>query len=642
MFLFGEPEVSATDKNTAIDSSATGAFAAIDSFNEQAGNLQNTIKNFVIAGEMETIFKNAQKSIVGMDNASKNLIKSMGGVADFTGLGAARANEFRNTLNDAFLKTLEIGGTFKDVTDSVEGLAAGMGRMVNPSAKTLENMVAISKSTGASSKEIATMVTEFVRYGGTQDEALKTMHELANESRKMGINTAAYMKDVNSNMKKLGGFGFKSGIEGLKQMSKQATMLRTTMDKIGAKQFADDLLDPENAIKAAASIQMLGGAVGKLADPFQLMHMAQTDMAGLQDELIKSSKAAFTFNKATGGFDASTQDLYRLREMAKITGQNIDDMVESGREAAKLDFISSKFSLDGLSEEQQGLVASLAQIDKSGNVKIDIPGFEENNRNLEDLMKDDGFKTALDQYQLDQSKSEKEIAIAQMTISDKQLAAQNTIKEAVIASMAGQLTRDKFLKDIAEGNDKINALAVKTAGDAAPATATGAVVEAQYQNMGAGAAEGLGDVYTTEMSNALAKKIQELKDKIAKAPVEEAEDLFLGANNSVPKIMSKGSIYKGIVGDEVAIGTNLTEAFNKSGKLNEIMASVASTNNTGGGNASVDGKIDININLTGAISGDKNSDIEKIFNSPQVQKQIMDTVLYKLDSYKNQQGVLSK
>jgi hypothetical protein len=642
MFLFGNPEVSANDKNSAIDSNTTGAFAAVDSFNEQATNLQATLKNFVIDTNMESIFKNAQKSIIGMDNASKNLIKSMGGVADFTGLGAARANEFRNTLNDAFLKTLEIGGTFKDVTDSVEGLAAGMGRMVNPSAKTLENMVDISKSTGIASKEIATMVTEFVRYGGTQDEALNTMHELANESRKMGINTAAYMKDVNVNMKRLGGFGFKSGIEGLKQMSKQATMLRTTMEKIGAKGFADDLLDPEKAIQAAANIQMLGGAVGKLADPFQLMHMAQTDMAGLQDELIKSSKAAFTFNKATGGFDASTQDLYRLREMAKITGQNIDDMVESGREAAKLDYISSKFSLDGLSEEQQGLVASLAQIDKGGNVKIDIPGFEENNRNLEDLMKDDGFKTALDQYQLDQSKSEKDIAIAQMTISDKQLAAQNTIKEAVIASMAGQGTRDKFLKDIAEGNDKINALAVKTAGDAAPATATGAGVEAQYQNMGAGAAEGLGDVYTTEMSNALAKKIQELKDKIAKAPVEEAEDLFLGANNSVPKIMSKGSIYKGIVGDEVAIGTNLTEAFNKSGKLNEIMASVASTNNTGGGNASVDGKIDININLTGAISGDKNSDIEKIFNSPQVQKQIMDTVLYKLDSYKNQQGVLSK
>ena len=31
----------------------------------------------------------------------------------------------------------------------------------------------------------------------------------------------------------------------------------------------------------------------------------------------------------------------------------------------------------------------------------------------------------------------------------------------------------------------------------------------------------------------------------------------------------------------------------------------------------------------------------KIFEDPKVQKQIMDTVLYKLESYKNQQGVLS-
>ena len=71
------------------------------------------------------------------------------------------------------------------------------------------------------------------------------------------------------------------------------------------------------------------------------------------------------------------------------------------------------------------------------------------------------------------------------------------------------------------------------------------------------------------------------------------------------------------------------------------MASTSSTNNTGGGNTSVDGKIDININLTGAISGDKSGDIEKMFADPRIQKQLMDTVLYKLDNYKRQQGVLS-
>jgi hypothetical protein len=634
MFLFVNDEVSAEGKSSSIDNAKTSVFNSVNSFIEHADDLKQTINSFVIGSDLDTIFKNAQKSMIGMDNSAKNLIKSMGGVADFTGLGAARANEFRNTLNDAFLNTVKIGGTFKDVTEAVEGLASGMGRMVNPSQSVLEDMVAISKSTGIATKEIGTMVTEFVRYGGTQKEALETMHQLANESRKMGINTAAYMKEVNSNMKKLGGFGFKTGIDGLKQMAKQAAMLRTTMDKIGAKGFADNLLDPEKAIEAAASMQMLGGAVGKLADPFQLMHMAQTDMAGLQEELLKSSKAAFTFNKETGGFEASTQDLYRLREQARITGQNFDDLVEAGREASKMDFISSKFSLDGLSEEQQGLVASLAQIDKGGNVKIDIPGFDENNRNLEDLMKDDKFKEALDQYQLDQSKSEKDIAIQQMTVTDKQLATQNEIKELIILSMRDQKTRDNYFKNIEKANDKANEIALDSAKKVAPTVATGAALEAQVQEKVTEKAGGLNEAITTDMTNQLAIKTQEAKDALG------IKDALFSLKNNAPTIMTEGQIYKGIVGDEVAVGTNLTEAFNKSGKLNEILSSIGTTPNTGG-NTSVDGKIDININLTGAISGDRNGDVEKMFSDPRIQKQIMDTVLYKLDSYKRQQGVLS-
>jgi len=635
MFLDGN-EVSAEGANKSIDNATTGVFNSVNSFIEHATDLKTTINNFVIGTDLDLVFKNAQKSMIGMDDSAKNLIKSMGGVADFTGVGAARANEFRNTLNDAFLNTLKIGGTFKDVTDSVASLASGMGRMVNPSQQVLESMVAISKSTGIATKEIGTMVTEFVRYGGTQEEALVTMHELANEARKMGINTAAYMKDVNTNMKKVGGFGFKTGVDGLKQMAKQAAMLRTTMDKIGAKGFADNLLDPEKAIEAAASMQMLGGAVGKLVDPFQLMHMAQTDMAGLQEELLKSSKAAFTFNKATGGFDASTQDLYRLREQAKITGQNFDDMVESGREAAKLDYIGSKFSLDGLDEAQQGVVASLAQIDKGGNVKIDIPGFDEGiGKNLEDLMKDDKFKTALDQYQLDQSKSEKDIAIQQMTITDKQLATQNEIKELIIVSMKDAKTRDQFLKNIDSANKTAQDTALDIATGVAPTAATGAVLGSQIESKGLDkSTEALKRVITTDMTNALARKTQEAKDAL------NIQDALFSLDNSTPTIMSEGQIYKGIVGDEVAVGTNLTEAFNKSGKLNEMLSSIGSTQNVGG-NATVGGKIDININLTGAISGDKNADVEKMFSDPRVQKQIMDTVLYKLDSYKRQQGVLS-
>ena len=116
-------------------------------------------------------------------------------------------------------------------------------------------------------------------------------------------------------------------------------------------------------------------------------------------------------------------------------------------------------------------------------------------------------------------------------------------------------------------------------------------------------------------------------------------DMFL-SEGSAPQLFSKGTIYKGIVGDEVAIGTGLSDAFNKTGKLTELMASIPSKNNGSGENTSVNGKIDININLGGSVSGD-NGNVEKMFSDPKFQKQMMDMVLYKMDKYKQQQGTLS-
>ena len=524
-----------------------------------------------------------------------------------------------------------MGGTLKDVTDAVDGLADGMGRMVNPTSEVLKDIIATGKAFGITTAESAKMVTDFVKFGGTQREALKTMKGIADEARKTGINTAAYMKSVQGGLKMANGFGFKSGIEGLKTMAKQAAMLRSSIEGIGAKQLQSKILDPEGAIQTAAGFQMLGGAVGKLADPFQLMHMAQTDMAGLQAELVKSTKSSFAFNKETGKFDASTQDLYRLRQQAELTGANFDEMVEAGKEAAKLDFLSKAVDLSSLSEAQQGLISSLAEIDKDGKVTVDIPGFDEGTKDLTTLMKDQNFKDALNKYQTDEKKSAEQIALDQMNLSEKQLASINKIQNAVVLGLSAEKQKE-FYTDIARTNKAVQDTYEKGTDKVSPISREVVVGETKLEAEGAEA----GAAATTATIDLLKDALDRYNTTF---PVRDA---FLPEGGSAPMVMSEGQLYEGIVGDDVAIGTGLKEAFNKSGKLNEIMSSIASTNNTGGGNASVDGKIDININLAGAISGDKNSDIEKIFNSPQVQKQIMDTVLYKLKSYENQQGVLKK
>ena len=345
-----------------------------------------------------------------------------------------------------------------------------------------------------------------------------------------------------------------------------------------------------------------------------------------------SAKAATTFNKATGKFDVSTQDMYRLRKQAELTGANLEDLVNTGREASKLDYIKDKFDLTGLDEKQKGLIASLGTIGAGGSLTVDIPGLgapivASNPEELKAALNTEEALEALKEYEANQGLDDRKLAVAQLSVAEQQKIAVDRIKDAVILSLDPEQQKT-FYKNIETTAANLSSEGVRVADTVAPTTAKGvmktsAEIKTQAESFD-----------MTPASTTMAK-LSEIYDNI-----EIVNDAFLPGGGSSPVVMSEGQLYKGIVGDNVAIGTGLDKAFNQSSKLNEIMAST-STNNTGGGNTSVDGKIDININLTGAISGDKNSDIEKIFNSPQVQKQIMDTVLYKLDSYKRQQGVLS-
>jgi hypothetical protein len=331
-----------------------------------------------------------------------------------------------------------------------------------------------------------------------------------------------------------------------------------------------------------------------------------------------------TFNKETGNFDVSTEDMYRLRQQAKLTGANLEDLVNTGREAAKLDFIKEKFDLSGLPEEQQNLVSQLATIGKDGSLTVDIPGYGEikaaNQEQLKTALSSAEAQKALADYQSNQDKSDRDLAIAQLTVSERQAATQNEIKAAVINSMS-DAQRKQFANDIAESNknvqDKTTGAANTVGGELAPFYA------------------GAETAQKTATQNIELGMSPDTKDAI-KRQLEKIGDVFSGKtfdlmvpSGGAPKVMTENAIYEGIVGDEVFMGTNLSDIFN----------GVQNLSKSGGGDI-MGGKLDININVGGAVNGD-GGNISKIFENPKVQKQIMDTVLYKLDSYKKQQGVIA-
>jgi len=640
MWLFFEGDGNVTSNDAAeTPVGSTSAYNA-DAPLEQLTSLKQAYENFVASiTQAKIVVQNVNKSMTEMEGSALALQRSMGGVV----MGA---EQFRQKLISSYHANLDIGVSFKDTLESVEGIAAGMGRMVNPSEEVITNMLVLSKSTGMAAKDIGGMVTDLVRFGGTQLEATKKIETLSKSARAAGLNAASFVKNIQSDLKKVSGFGFKSGVDGLSKMVKQAMLLRTTVQAIGAQEVQNTALDPEGAIQLAADFQMLGGAVGKLADPFQLMYMAQNDVEGLQKELVNSTKAAMSFNKETGNFDVSTEDMYRLRQQAKLTGANLEDLVNTGREAAKLDYLKEKFDLGGLDEDTQNLVAGLAEIGEGGKVSIDIPGFKKLEADTADGLKAQlqsaDAQKALKDYQDKAAMTEKDLAIAQQTISEKQAIDVNIIKEAVLKSMS-QDQQKELLASIKKSNEDVGKAMTTVANSSA--TVTGPLVTDANTATSTGAkafADGVkvsDDLLKNAFKN-ISLEDSEVVDNGSDDNLDPDNDTGLEdgfMDKGTPKFIKSGkNKLLPSIDDQILVAPNITDYISKSQKLNEMTGSL--TDMMGGGK--VGGAIDININVGGAVTGDRNADVSKIFNDPKVQKQIMDTVLYKLDAYKRQQGVL--
>ena len=589
--------------------------------------INNAVKETFLKFEgADNVFEKLTEKLTKMENSTIGFMRSMGGVFNLL----ERSNDPAKRLNDtigvfqerfmnASKNVQDFGASSKDVVETMEGLADAMGRAVFPSQVTMENMVALSKATGLSNKEIGAMVEKLTSLGGTQEEATKSIHDMAVAARRVGLDATKFVKTMSESVDKVGGFGFKEGIKSLTRMNQQAQMLKTTFGAMVGN-LQDSVLSPEGAIEAAAKFQMLGGAVGKLADPFQLLYMAQSDLEGLNKELTNSAKSAFAFNTETGEFKASVQDMYRLKEQASITGAKFEDLVKAGREASKLDYIKKNFDLGNLSEEIQQLLSGLAQVGKGGKVTIDVPGFgvvtEEMVRSgkADEILKDYQEKAALD---------EKQIAIKQLTTTEKQARDTEIIKNSVLYSLVGAdaQKREEILKTLTDSQETYNAAIKdlsKDVGEVIGGETSGLVTKATNKAI-------------KELNNATgygpnpdATKQKDTKEDVRSAVknLTTMPDGIIPSNNSAPLILSKGALYKGIAGDDVAMGVGLGDAISK-----------ATSGNVGG-------TIDININLNGSISGDNNL-ITNMFKKPEVQKEIMDTVLYKLNQFKRQQGVIS-
>ena len=335
----------------------------------------------------------------------------------------------QETMAQAAFDSAQYGITLDDQMSVFKEINTIMQRNTMLTSEQQTSMALLANNAGVAAGDVATMVEAFDTIGVNTDDAIANISKMQQEARSYGINVGQFMKNIGSNVKLLNSYNFKNGVEGFTKMVAKAQALRIDFNKTVS--LADSLLSPETAIETAAGFQMLGGAVGDLGDPFKLLYMAQNDVEGLQDQILGMAESATVFNEKTGKFDIPVTEMYRLREAAKLTGMDYQELadtaVKSAERTKKLDLLAGS----GLDDDTKELIANLGEI-KDGSVKIKLPGSDElvdatqlGNENMK------GELEKLKQIQEDAKLSDKDIALQQLSSSRKL----NAVLEAQVLAL---------------------------------------------------------------------------------------------------------------------------------------------------------------------------------------------------------------
>ena len=276
------------------------------------------------------------------------------------------ASRFALTVNDLFT-------TFKEITLEV-------GRKLRISPEVTERASLLTKTlAGFDASDFAKGFDDIgfsldKAIGGV-DESNNAMSEILETGRGFGVVMEKFLGNVTSQLKLVNTYGFDRGVEGLARMVARSQTLGLEMSTVTS--LADKFLDPEGAIDFAARMQVIGGAVGDLQDPFKLMYMATNDLEGLQEAIIDTAAAAVTFDEDKGKFVISPEQRRQLKDMAEAMGTSYQDLADTAvKSARRAEAFSEMKFLDNVTETDKELIAGMAQMGEGGEMQVRIPSLD--------------------------------------------------------------------------------------------------------------------------------------------------------------------------------------------------------------------------------------------------------------------------
>lgn len=243
-------------------------------------------------------------------------------------------------------------------------LSDATGRQTMLSQSASKAIAETSRITGMAVEDMAGLTGQMEAFGLGAEQSADIVLNLSKEASDMGLNSGKVIKKFQDNLGLMNKLNFKNGVKGMMAMAKFSEKYKIDMNDVAA--VADKVFRPEGAIEAAAQLQVLGGSLAALGDPFQLMYKARNAPEELAKSISKAATASATWDETTKEWKINANELDRMKEAANALGMDYSKLVEAAKQGAKIKQFEGLLGGKGLSTKEMDALTGAAQMGEKG------------------------------------------------------------------------------------------------------------------------------------------------------------------------------------------------------------------------------------------------------------------------------------
>lgn len=261
----------------------------------------------------------------------------------------------------------DFGFAAQDYQRGLFNIQSNLGRQVGLGQEGAGVFAAGDVLYGDNGRTMGEISAAFMQVGSNMESVGETVSKMFTNAHKSGLSFQKISASVKSHLKEVNQYGFKNGIDGMRQMAEYAEKIG--MDMSQALKASGKMNSLTGATDVAARLSVLGGNFQKLGNPLQMLNESLTDVESLQKRIGNMFSGMAKWDAQKGMISVSAVDRMRINEAASAMGLDAGEVYKSVETQARRDMIEKQIGL-GLSPELKNLIANTGTINKEGRAGI--------------------------------------------------------------------------------------------------------------------------------------------------------------------------------------------------------------------------------------------------------------------------------